>query len=417
MNNTHPISHIIEKYNIKEIERCPFPTGILSVHLNILESNIEEIKKYANKVRLQHTVKLLFPIKANAYGHGMIPVAKFIEHQKTCDYFGVACLQEALELRQNKITTPILILGQSFCEQEHLQTIIQNEIEQEISDEQLLYALNNEAKKLNKIAKIHLSVDTGMGRDGVLFEKLPQFLHNIQTCEHIQLVGVMTHFSVADVRDEFSIAYTNDQIERFTKIKQMIIGTFSEDILFHASNSSGTIEHAASICNMIRPGIASYGYPAHTSGLQLKPVMELKTKISLIKEYPKGHAIGYGCTYRTQKENERIGIVPIGYGDGLNRLLSNKLTLIINGRKEKSIGRLSMDQFTTSVGNNTQVGDEVIIIGSHGNISTSAYDIASKSDTIPYEVLCNLGNAKRIRHEYLYTHTRNSSALCFEHSS
>jgi len=153
---------------------------------------------------------------------------------------------------------------------------------------------------------------------------------------------------------------------------------------------------------MIRPGIASYGYPEHNFGLQLKPVMELKTKISLIKKYPKGHCIGYGCTYKTQEESENIGIVPIGYGDGLSRSLSNKLTLIINGRKEKSLGRLSMDQFATSVGKNTQVGDEVIIIGSKGKIFTSVYDVASKSDTITYEVLCNLGNAKRIRHEYVY---------------
>jgi len=402
MNNKQSISHIIEKYNIKEIERCPFPTGILYVDLNVLQSNIEEIKKHTSKVRPRNNVKFLFPIKANAYGHGIIPVAKFIENQKICDYFGVAHLQEAMELRQNEIKIPILILGQSFCEHKQLKAIVQNEIEQEISDEQLLYALNNEAKKLNKIAKIHLSIDTGMGRNGVLFDNISPFLDKILKCENIQLVGVMTHFPIADVSDKFSIKYTSNQIECFTKVKNMIIGKFSGDITFHTSNSGGTIEHTANIFNMIRPGIASYGYPEHNFGLQLKPVMELKTKISLIKKYPKGHCIGYGCTYKTQEESENIGIVPIGYGDGLSRSLSNKLTLIINGRKEKSLGRLSMDQFATSVGKNTQVGDEVIIIGSKGKIFTSVYDVASKSDTITYEVLCNLGNAKRIRHEYVY---------------
>lgn len=402
MNNKQTINCIIKKYNIEETKRCPFPTGILSVNLKTLESNIEEIKKYANKVSSGNNVKFLFPIKANAYGHGIIPVAKFIENRKICDYFGVAHLQEATELRRNGIKTPILILGQSFCEGKHLKTIVENEIEQEISDEELLHSLNTGAKKLNKIAKIHLSIDTGMGRDGILFDNISPFLDKIQKCKNIQLVGVMTHFSIADVNDKFSIKYTSNQIELFTRAKNMIIGKFSSDIIFHASNSAGTIEHFTSIFDMIRPGIASYGYPEHDFGLQLKPVMELKTRISLIKKYPRGHCIGYGCTYKAKKENEYIGIAPIGYGDGLNRLLSNRLDIIINGKKEKSVGRISMDQFTVTVGKNTKVGDEIIIIGDYGEISLSAYNIAPQIDSITYEVLCNLGNSRRMRHKYIY---------------
>lgn len=401
MGNMRNINKIIEKYNIEEIKRCPFPTGILLINLNTLKSNILEIKKYANKVSRGNNVKFLFPIKANAYGHGMIPVAKFIENQKICDYFGVAYLQEAMELRQNGIKTPILILGQSFCEHKHLETIVQNEIEQEISDEQLLYALNTEARKLNKIAKIHLSIDTGMGREGVLFDNISSFLDKIQTCKNIQLVGVMTHFPMADANDKFSRKYTDKQIRLFAKIKNMIADKFSNDIIFHTANSGGTIEHSASIFDMIRPGIASYGYPTHNLGINLKPVMELKTKISLIKKYPGGHCIGYGCTYKVKKENEYIGIVPIGYGDGLNRLLSNRLSVIINRKKERSVGRISMDQFAVSVNKNTKVGDEVIIIGNYGKLFLSANVIASQIDSIAYEVLCNLGNSKRLRHEYV----------------
>jgi len=400
--NNQKINNFIEQLNTEEISRCPFPTGILTVNLRKLESNIAKITKFANKAGNNSDIKFLFPIKANAYGHGMIPIAKFIEHKKLCAYFGVAHLQEACDLRENGITSPILILGQSFYENKHIRYILQNNIEQEISDERLLYALNAEAKKQNKIANIHLSVDTGMGRCGVLYKDVFSFLDKIKECKNVQLKGAMTHFSVADENNSDSIKFTNEQIERFIKVKNIVTKNFSNEIIFHAANSGATIEHPASIFNMIRPGIATYGYPEHSLGISLEPIMELKTKISLIKKYPKGHTIGYGGTYKTQKENEYIGIVPIGYGDGLNRSLSNKLTLIINGREEKSIGRLSMDQFTVSVGNDTQIGDEVIIIGGSGKFSISARDIALKSNTITYEVLCNLGNAKRIQHQYIY---------------
>ncbi|HBM16655.1 MAG TPA: alanine racemase [Lentisphaeria bacterium] len=396
------IDRIIEKCNTEEIKLCPFPTGILSINLNKLESNIIKIIKFVNRIGNKNNVKFLLPVKANAYGHGMIPVAKFIEYKKICTYFGVSHLKEALELRENGIKNSILIIGQSSCEYKFLKCIVQNEFEQEISDEQLLYALDAEAKEVNRMAKIHLSVDTGMGRCGILVRNIHNFVDKIKKCKNTQLVGVMTHFPVADVNEEFAIKYTNKQIEIFTKVKNMITSKFSNDIIFHASNSAGTVKYSSSIFDMIRPGIASYGYPGHDLGIPLDPVMEFKTKISLIKEYPKGHCIGYGCTYTTKKKDERIGILPIGYGDGLNRLLSNKLAVIVNGKKEKSIGAISMDQLAISVGKNTQINDEVIIIGRHGKNSFSAYNIASQIGSIPYEVLCNLGNAKRIRHEYIY---------------
>lgn len=398
--NGRDITQITNGYNACEIERCPFPTGILKVNLNRLESNILSLNRFANE-QTGRNIKFLFPIKTNAYGSGMIPVAKFVELKKLCTYFGVACIQEAMDLRKNGIVTPILIMSQSFCELTHLEYIVRNDIEQAISDKPLLHGLNAAAKKLSKIAKIHLDIDTGMGRCGALCEDVPTLLEKIGECKNIRLVGVMTHFSVADVDEPDAVKYTKKQIKLFNEIKNHVLEKFPhENIIFHTSNSGGVINHAPSIFDMIRPGIATYGYPEQDNGLSLQPIMEVTTKISLIKTFLKKHSIGYGCTYKTRSDNERIAIIPVGYGDGLSRSLSNKLTPIVNGKKAKSVGRISMDQLAIGVDKNTNVGDEVIIIGERDGISNTAYDLAAQSNTITYEVLCNLGNATRMRHEY-----------------
>ncbi len=395
------IYQILDQYNLEEKKRCPFPTGIVKVYFDRLESNISQLSKFAENKKGKR-VKFLLPIKANGYGSGMLPVAKVLEHKKLCDYFGVAHLQEAFNLRENGILTPILIMGQSSCDQEHLKYIIQNNIEQAISDSKLLRFLDKEAKKINKIAKIHLLVDTGMGRCGVLFKNISEILDQIYDCKNIELTGVMTHFSVADVQEKDEIKYTEEQINKFEQVKEKVIKKFpNKNIIFHTSNSGGVIENPSSIFDMIRPGIAVYGYPEHSMGLDLKPIMDMTSSLTLIKKYPKGHAIGYGRTYEA-KENEHIAIVPIGYGDGLNRSLSNKLTILVNGKKVKSVGRISMDQFSILVGSNAKAGDEVVIIGEQNGIINNAYDISRQAGTITYEVICNLGNAKRIRHEYFY---------------
>ena len=396
---TSKIQQILSRQNNQEIERCPFPTGIIEVNLCQLESNIRKIRKFVGQ---EKTVKLLFPVKANAYGHGMNALAEFLELQKLCDYFGVAHLEEAYELRQHGIKSPILILGQSFSDPKQLEQIILHDIEQAISDEKLLLAVDAQAKKLKSIAKIHLSIDTGMGRCGVLNQDVPTLAARIKKCKNIKLVGVMTHFSVADNHEPKAKEYTNNQINLFANAKKIILENFSEEIIFHTSNSAGTISHVHGIHDMIRPGIAAYGYPEHDLGLKLKPILSLTTKISLIKQYPINHHIGYGHSYTTQKNNEKIGIIPIGYGDGLNRSLSNKLTPITNSKKTISVGRISMDQMAIKVNENTKINDEVIVIGQIGKIENTAHDLAIQSNTITYEILCNLGNARRLRHNYIY---------------
>ena len=392
---------IIKALNKKEQINCPFPVAIARVYLNKLVSNIATIKQFAAEGK-QQSPSFLFPIKANAYGSGMLAVAQFIEAKKICSYFGVAHANEAYQLRENGIKMPILIMSQTSTCQKEMDYIIENNIEQTISDLSLLLHLNERAIQLNKVASIHLLVDTGMGRCGVLIPGFNQLLDAIQACSHVKLVGVMTHLAVSSSLEKKNVKYTAQQIKQFIEIKKQILSKFDrKDLIFHAANSGGAMGNRSSVFDMIRPGIATYGYPEHDMGLGLQPIMDVVSRISLIKTFPKNCSIGYDCTYKTQKDNERIAIVPIGYGDGLSRALSNQLTPIVNGKKVKSIGVVSMDQVTILVDDETKIGDEVIIIGQAGGVKNDAYDLAEQAAAITYEVICNLGAASRIRHEYV----------------
>ena len=395
----------VEKFNRAEELLYPYPTGICKVDLNTLESNIKKLQDFGD-LKAGKKLKFLLPVKGNGYGSGMIPVAKFVDKKKLCDYLGVAHIQEAHELKKEKIKTPILILAQSFLGPEQISYIVKNNIEKTISDISLLKTLDTDAKKQNKTASIHLKVDTGMGRLGVLAKDIPSIVKEIQKCNHVRLKGVMTHFPVADSPLPKDIAYTQRQITNFEDVKKQILSiTKNNDIIFHAANSGGTLEHPSSLFDMIRPGIATYGYPEpYGNGLSLKlePVMQITSHISLIKSYPKGHSIGYGRTY-VSAGKELVGVVPIGYADGLDRRLGGgTFTPILNKKKTLSVGRISMDQFCVKVGRKTKEGDEIILLGKSGKLSNTAQDIAGKIGTISYEVLCNLGNSKRMRHEYFY---------------
>ncbi|MCK5460007.1 alanine racemase [Candidatus Parcubacteria bacterium] len=398
------VKQIINYYNKKETERRPHPTGILKVNLRALESNIKKIHAFAS-VSVGKKLKFLLPIKGNGYGSGLIPIAKFVEKKQLCDYLGVAHFKEAYELKRAGIQMPILVLAQSFLKPDQIGYIVKYNIEQAISHKNLLRELNREAKKQNRIADIHLKVDTGMGRLGVFAKDTLSFIKEINKCKNIRLTGVITHFSVADINSSKQFAYTEQQIKIFTKLKeQIIVSAQNNNIIFHAANSAGTLKHPSSLFNMIRPGIASYGYPERYGNglfLKLRPIMQVITRIAIIKIYPKGRSIGYGRTY-ISKRGERIAIAPIGYADGLNRGLSNRLTPIVNNKRARSIGRISMDQFCVKVGKRAKAGDEVVIIGQSGRISNSAHDIADQINTISYEILCNFGSAKRMRHEYCY---------------
>lgn len=377
-----------------------FSTGTCVVDLQKLASNIHAISAHISS---QNGSKphILLPVKSNAYGHGMIEVSRFVEKNGLVDYLGVAHLVEAYELRESGIKLPILIMGQIPLDADGLEYCIQNNIEVCASSIELIAKLGAIGQTIGKPAIIHLDIDTGMGRTGFLHDDILSFERIKKFQKGIQYKGIMTHFSVADSSKEEDISFTQEQVFRFETCKSQILKLLNQSyILTHVSNSGGIAFHPNMKFDMIRPGIASYGYSEKAEEIGLRPVMEVRSKITLIKSFPPHAPIGYGRTY-IAKQSERLGIIPLGYGDGLFRSLSGKLTPILNGTKTICVGRISMDQCMIRVDDSTKVGDEVIIIGTSGSSSITASDIAMQANTISYEVLCALGNGKRITHVYV----------------
>lgn len=390
------INNLIKKFNKIENIKVQFPISEKIIHLDRLEKNIQEIKKNF----LKNEEKILIPVKANAYGHGLIPVSKFLEEKKLVNYFGTAHLEEARILRKNKIKTNILVLSQPLFNKKSIDFIIKNNIEISISDFDFLNQVSDYLKNSKKKIKIHLMIDTGMGREGILVNNLKEKdFQKILGSKNIELIGVYTHFSVSDENKKSSVKFTELQIEKFTKVKKQIEKIFgNKKIIFHSANSGAILSNEKAIFDMIRPGILTYGYSDNLT-IDVKPVLELKTKITLIKKYPSKSYIGYGQTYQTKKE-ESIGIIPIGYGDGLPRTGSNKFKFIVNDKFAKVLGRISMDQTSISIDKNIKVGDEVILIGESGDKMVSADDLAGFSNTISYEILTGFGDQQRIRSVY-----------------
>lgn len=397
MQNSN-IQNLIQEINNTEKQKVQFPIAEKIIHLDRLENNIQEIRKNF----LHNDGKILIPVKANAYGHGILPVAKFLEGKKLVDYFGTAHLEEARILRKNNIETNILVLSQPIFNEKSIDFIIENNIEISVSNFEFIKQVSDYLKNIDRKIKIHLMIDTGMGREGILTNNLNEKdLLKIKENENIKLIGIYTHFAVSDESDESSINFTESQIEAFKNAKDKIERIFdNQKIIFHTANSGATLSNEKTIFDMIRPGILTYGYSDNLT-IDVKPVLELKTKITLIKKYPSNHSIGYGRTYKT-KRNELVGIIPIGYGDGLPRAGSGKFEFIVNDNYVKVLGRISMDQTSISIDENVKVGDEVILIGESENGKVFADDLAKLSDTISYEILTGFGDQRRIRIFYRY---------------
>ncbi len=390
------IQKLIKEINSAEKQKVKFPIAEKTIHLDRLENNIYKIKK----AFLKNNERILIPVKANAYGHGLIPVSKFLEEKKLVDYFGTAHLEEARLLIKNNIETNILVLSQPIFNEKSIDFIIENNIEISVSDFKFIEQVSDylESKKI----KIHLMIDTGMGREGILAKNLKnEDLQKIRENKNIDLIGVYTHFAVADESEKGSVEFTESQIDKFIKVKEIVENIFEENkIIFHTANSGATLSNKKAIFDMIRPGILTYGYSDNLT-IDVKPVLELKTKISLIKKFPPNSSIGYGRTYRTKNE-ENVGIIPIGYGDGLMRAGSNKFEFIVNDSYAKVLGRISMDQTSVLISEKVEVGDEVVLIGEGGDKGVWADDLARLVDSIAYEVLTGFGDQKRIGSVYKY---------------
>lgn len=324
-------------------------------------------------------------VKANAYGHGIVEVSKKLA-QCGVDCLGVACVDEALILRKNLVKKPILNLG-AFLKGD-IEAIVENDITATVADLKMAKLLDSCARRLKRKVKVHVKIDTGMGRLGVWHREADDFIFKICHFENLSVEGLYTHFPSAD-SDE---AFTRSQIDIFCALVDKLEARGLAIPLKHLANSMAVVGFKDSYFNLVRPGLAIYGlHPKEEllGKISLKPALAFKTKIAYLKNVPKGRSISYGRTYITKKPTT-IATLPVGYGDGYNRLLSNKGQVLIRGKFCPVVGVVCMDQTMVDIGSpeGVRCEDEVVLIGSQKGKILRVEDIARLCDTIPYEVVC-----------------------------
>ncbi|MCA8917973.1 MAG: alanine racemase [Planctomycetes bacterium] len=336
-------------------------------------------------------------LKANAYGHGAVEMAKLLTGEGI-DAIGVGDSGEALELRDAGITAPILIVGGIIPGE--MPRVVANDIEVNLHTVQMAEDLNAEAGKQNRTVRVHLKVDTGMGRLGMQpFEAVP-FLHNLRRLRNLELVGLCTHFSLPYERNP---AFTTRQIEHFNLAVEVAERLGYDNLILHSSSSLAVFGRDDAYFNMVRTGIGLWGLlPGDLQGWEskLKPALQLKSRILFLKDVPEGTPIGYSRTYYTPAPT-RIATIPIGYNDGYRTSLSNRAEVLVRGVRCPVVGRVSMDYTTIDVGivPDAEVGDEITLFGRDGDGRITLDEIAHWADAIPYEILCGLG--RRVARVYM----------------
>lgn len=357
------------------------------ISLEAIGHNIREVKK-----RLPEGVKLLGVVKANAYGHGAVPVASYLENQ--VDYFATATIEEAVELRENGISAPILILG--YVSPSQYGDLVEYDITQTIDSYAQALALEKEAARQNRKAKAHLAVDTGMTRIGFqVTEHDADEAAKIADLPHIELEGMFTHFSCADQEDK---TYCSMQMEKYDKMTALLAERGVTIPLRHICNSAGIMEFDDHYFEMVRSGIITYGiYPSEEvkkERLDLIPALSWKSHVIHVKEVGPGIGVSYGATYVTEKPMTRIATVSAGYADGYPRALSNQGCVLIHGKKAPIIGRICMDQMMVDVTDipDVQVEDVVTLVGTDGDETITIEEIANPAARFDYEMLCDISS-------------------------
>lgn len=366
-----------------------------TIDLENLGFNFRSVKQFIGEA-----VKFMAVVKANAYGHGSVECARRLEAEGA-DWFAVATLEEAVELRNAGVRAPILCLGGVWPGQ--AEEFIALSVTPTLFSLEAAKALNSAAGSAGIVADVHLKVDTGMGRVGVMADELSDFLDQIANLENIRIDGLMTHLAAADLLDEN--AFTEAQIASLDRSLSILRSKGHEPTFVDAANSPGAIVHPSSRCNMVRLGGVLYGLgddvlPKAAPKPELKPVMSLKTNVSQLKLIPTGGNVGYGRTFVASRETS-IATIPIGYHDGYRRALSGKAKAIVGGRFANVIGRVSMDWCVLDVTDisDVQIGDEVVLIGTADGLTIKAEDLAVMADTISYEITCGIGS--RVPRNYI----------------
>ena len=360
-------------------------------------SNLEHNYR-ALRAMLPQGCRFLGVVKADAYGHGAVQVARRLE-TLGAEYLAVACLDEALELRQARITTPILILG--YTPTERAEALLDNGITQTVYDVEMARALSNAAAAAGKTLKIHVKADTGMSRLGWLCggedqSAAMEAIAQVCALPGLEAEGIYTHFANADGDED----YTMLQFTRFLDLLEALKERGITFAIRHCAASAAALKFPCTHLDMVRPGIALYGHYPDPScegldGPGLRPVMTLKTRVASVKTVPAGTPVSYGCTHVLDRET-KLAALTIGYADGLPRLCSDKLEVLIGGQRAPVVGRICMDMCMADVtGLDVAPGDEVEVFGEHLPIE----DVAALAGTIQYELLCAV--SPRVHRAYL----------------
>lgn len=388
--NSEGRGHKAKRLLDEQDEEMRRPT-IAEINLNAIRNNIRRIRE-----RVQPAA-VMAVVKADAYGHGAIPVAQ-TALSAGVSQLAVALWEEGLELRRNKIDAPILVFGGFFEKQ--IDSFIANNLQFTLYDLRLAEIVSRRAQALGRTAQVHVKIDTGMGRVGLLPTEAVEAILTMAQLPNLELIGLCTHFASSDGRDK---TYAQRQLEQFKAIVQQLA---QHDLHFkyvHAANSGAILDLPQSYFNLVRPGVIMYGYyPSNETNesIPLEPAMSLRTKILHVKRVPAGTFISYNSTFQT-REATTIATLPIGYADGISRRLSNNFEVLVRGKRCPLLGRVCMDQIMIDLGDmkDAQAGEEVVLLGKQGDEEISIYEWCRRLETIPYEVTC--GISKRVARVYV----------------
>ncbi len=361
----------------------------IEIDLDAVAQNVKNIKQLIGEKK-----ELMAVVKGNAYGHDILEVSSVVLNNGATR-LAVARLEEGIFLRKAGITVPVLILGLTLKQQAEL--LVSYNITPTVCEYEMIEKLSESAIKEDKVVKVHLKVDTGMGRIGIFSHDILGFIKRIRALKNVEIEGIFTHFSVADEKDK---TYTEKQFRKFMGVLNALEKEGIRIPIKHLGNSATLLDLPHMWLDLVRPGISIYGlYPSTEvqKTIKLIPAHSFKTRIVFLKELSMGKSIGYGRTYTTNQRRTKVASLPLGYADGYNRLLSNQGEVLVRGSRFPVIGRICMDQTMIDVTNLPQVeiGDEVVLWGRQGQEEITVEEIAEKIGTINYEIV-HMPDKKRV---------------------
>jgi alanine racemase len=359
------------------------PTRCIIDH-SALRWNLRQIKKHVGP-----RVKILAMVKADAYGHGAVTVARTLT-DAGAHAFGVATVDEGVALRRAGIDRPILVVGGTY--RQEIVRYRRYKLTPVLHETATLRALENQLRRLRTTLNIQIEVDTGMGRIGFAAGEMDSWLKPLTKIKALNIEGVFSHFADAESAHE---KYSAHQLQTFHRVLERLRAAGIVPVARHMAKSAALMTEPASHLAMVRPGLMLYGMypaPAMRKQISLRPVLSWKTRIIQLKRCPAGTCIGYGRTFVTKRKSV-IATLPVGYADGYRRLFSNRAAVLIRARRAPVVGRVSMDLTTVDVTDirNVEQGDEVVLLGRQSGVEISADQMAAWANTISYEILTSIG--------------------------